>query len=54
MSHWPGFDRERAMRLLTRCTCRPGLIVSRTHPAAIDAGWRGGRSALIRNMRERR
>jgi hypothetical protein len=31
---WPGFDRERAMRMLNGLYLQPGLMISRTHPAA--------------------
>jgi hypothetical protein len=31
---WPGFDRERAMRLLNGLYLQAGLMVSRAHPAA--------------------
>ena len=34
MAQWPGFDRERAMRLLNGLYLLAGLMVSRTHPAA--------------------
>jgi hypothetical protein len=33
---WPGFDRERAMRLLNGLYLHAALMVIRTHPAAID------------------
>jgi hypothetical protein len=36
---WPGFDRERAMRLLNALYLQAGLMVSRTHPAATNEGW---------------
>jgi hypothetical protein len=39
MATWPGFDRERAMRLLNALYLQAGLIVSRTHPAATNDGW---------------
>jgi hypothetical protein len=39
MSQWPGFDRERAMRLLNGLYLQAGLMVSRTHPAATNDGW---------------
>ena len=32
---WPGFDRERAMRLLNGLYLQAALMVSRTHPGAI-------------------
>jgi hypothetical protein len=41
---WPGFDPERAMRLLNALYLQGGLMVSRTHPAAINEGWSGGRA----------
>jgi hypothetical protein len=34
MSHWPGLDRERAVRLLNALYLQSDLIVSRAHPAA--------------------
>jgi hypothetical protein len=34
MEAWPGFDRERAMRLLNGLYLQAGLMVSRAHPAA--------------------
>jgi hypothetical protein len=34
MGLWPGFDRERAARLLNALYLQSGLIVSRTHPEA--------------------
>ena len=37
ISHWPGLDRERAMRLLNGLYLQAGLIVSRAHPAAAVA-----------------
>lgn len=33
ISGWPGFDRERAMRLLNGLYLQAGLIVTRAHPA---------------------
>lgn len=39
MSNWPGFDRERAMRLLNALYLQAGLMVTRTHPAATNDGW---------------
>jgi hypothetical protein len=42
LSLWPGFDRERACRLLNALYLQAGLIVSRTHPAAISESWFGG------------
>ncbi len=43
MAQWPGFDRERAMRLLNGLYLQAGLMVSRTHPAATNEGWNSGR-----------
>ncbi len=40
MSGWPGFDRERAARLVNALYLQAALIVSRTHPAATNEGWR--------------
>lgn len=39
ISMWPGFDRERAMRMLNGLYLQAGLMVSRTHPAATNEGW---------------
>jgi hypothetical protein len=36
---WPGFDRERAMRMLNGLYLQAGLMVSRSHPAATNDGW---------------
>jgi hypothetical protein len=44
MAQWPGFDRERAMRLLNGLYLQAGLMVSRTHPAATNEGWSSGRA----------
>jgi hypothetical protein len=35
---WPGFDRERAARLLNGLYLQAALMVSRTHPGAISGG----------------
>lgn len=43
LSQWPGFDRERAMRLLNGLYLQAGLMVSRTHPAATNDGWSSSR-----------
>ncbi|RVT51671.1 hypothetical protein [Rubrivivax albus] len=40
MSAWPGFDRERAARLVNALYLQSALIVSRAHPAATNEGWR--------------
>ena len=42
MAQWPGFDRERAMRLLNGLYLQAGLMVSRTHPAATNDTGSGG------------
>lgn len=42
ISTWPGFDRERAQRLLNGLYLQAGLIVSRTHPEAASESWFGG------------
>ena len=44
MAQWPGFERERATRLLNGLYLQGGLMVSRTHPAATNEGWAAGRS----------
>ena len=36
---WPGFDRERAARLLNALYLQAGLIVSRSHPDAVRESW---------------
>lgn len=41
ISEWPGFDRERAARLLNALYLQSGLIVSRTHPSALGDSWFG-------------
>ena len=42
LSGWPGMDRERAIRLLNALYLQAGLIVSRSHPDAINEKWFGG------------
>ncbi|MFO1271344.1 MAG: hypothetical protein U1F50_06645 [Rubrivivax sp.] len=37
IADWPGFDRERATRLLNALYLQAGLMVTRTHPAATGA-----------------
>jgi len=44
IARWPGFDRERAMRLLNGLYLQAGLMVSRTHPAATNDDWSSGRT----------
>ena len=39
IASWPGFDRERAVRLLNRLYLQSGLIVSRSHPDAVRESW---------------
>lgn len=38
---WPGFDRDRAVRLLNGLYLQSGLIVSRSHPDALRDSWFG-------------
>lgn len=45
IAEWPGFDRERAARLLNALYVLAGLMVSRSHPDAIGERWFG---ALVR------
>lgn len=44
IASWPGFDRERAARLLNALYLQAGLIVSRSHPDAVRDSWFGGKS----------
>ena len=37
LSQWPGFDRDRAMRLLNGLYLQAGLMITRTRPATTDA-----------------
>jgi hypothetical protein len=39
---WPGMTHELAMRLLNAVYLQVGLIVSRSHPAALNDSWFGG------------
>jgi len=39
IEQWPGFDRERAMRLLNGLYLLSALIISRAHPAATNEDW---------------
>jgi hypothetical protein len=41
IAEWPGFDIERAARLLNALYLQSGLILSRTHKAAIADSWFG-------------
>jgi hypothetical protein len=46
IAHWPGLDRERAMRLINALYLQGGLIVSRMHPSAASPdGWLRNRGA---------
>jgi hypothetical protein len=40
IAEWPGLDRERATRLLNALYLQAGLMVSRSHPDAINEGWK--------------
>jgi hypothetical protein len=42
IADWPGFDAERASRLLNALYLQSGLIVSRTRPAGFGESWFGG------------
>jgi hypothetical protein len=42
MADWPGFDAERAARLLNALYLQSGLIVSRTRPANFGESWFSG------------
>lgn len=42
MADWPGFDTERASRLLNALYLQSGLIVSRTRPAGFSESWFSG------------
>lgn len=39
IADWPGFDRERAIRLVNGLYLQAALVVSRAHPAATNDGW---------------
>jgi hypothetical protein len=39
---WPGMNEERASRLLNGLYLQAALVLSRSHPAAINDGWDGG------------
>jgi hypothetical protein len=41
IAQWPGFDRERAMRLLNALYLQVALMISHTHPAASTDNWVG-------------
>ncbi|HEX6362292.1 MAG TPA: hypothetical protein VFZ93_05025 [Albitalea sp.] len=40
IAEWPGMDREHAMRLLNGLYLQAGLMVSRSHPDAINESWK--------------
>ena len=42
IASWPALDKERAARLLNALYLQAGLIVSRSHPAAVRDSWFGG------------
>ena len=42
IASWPGMSRERATRLLNALYLQAGLIISRSHPAALGDSWFGG------------
>jgi hypothetical protein len=42
IANWPGMNRDRAVRLLNALYLQAGLIVSRSHPAALGDSWFGG------------
>jgi hypothetical protein len=43
IAEWPGFDRERAIRLVNGLYLQSALMVSRAHPAATNDGWASSR-----------
>jgi hypothetical protein len=40
IAEWPGLDRERAVRMLNALYLQSGLMVSRSHPDAINERWK--------------
>jgi hypothetical protein len=40
LTSWPGFDRERAMRLLNALYLQAALMITRSHPAATNDDWK--------------
>jgi hypothetical protein len=44
IADWPGFTRARATRLLNALYLQAGLIISRTHPAAMHDTWFASRA----------
>jgi hypothetical protein len=49
LAEWPGLGVERASRLLNALYLQSGLMISRTHPAALSSGWL---ASLTRGRRE--
>lgn len=49
LAEWPGLDMERASRLLNALYLQSGLMISRTHPAALSSRWL---ASLTRGRRE--
>ena len=45
LSSWPGFDRERAMRMLNGLYLLAALMISRSHPAATNDNWLAAQQA---------
>jgi hypothetical protein len=41
IASWPGMNRDRTTRLLNALYLQAGLIVSRSHPAALGDSWFG-------------
>lgn len=44
IAEWPEFDRDKAARLINALYLQSGLIVSRSHPAALGDSWFGSGS----------
>lgn len=44
IASWPGMNEERATRLLNGLYLQAALVLSRSHPAAINDGWDGGQT----------
>ena len=45
IASWPGFDRERAMRMLNGLYLLAALMISRSHPAATNDNWQAAQQA---------
>lgn len=45
IASWPGFDRERAMRMLNGLYLMAALMISRSHPAATNDNWLSAQQA---------